>query len=289
MNICVWPQREVSGFSDPTSQVEKFPTKPWKEALLTRYPTDAHATCYFVEGEEEVPRLNTSSHQYLIESGKEPRVQWLFLDIDNPGHKPWTNREEKQRAMDELATNPLLEDAGIYTTRAGYRLLWRLDKPVLARHWKSFYNQFRKYMIEQGIPADTSETLAAWPTGFRLPYVTRDGEALDPSVDFTPLTDGYTLKWIPPARLRTEVGSPTAAIDDTKREVVPPTREEWRHLIGASLAGQYVHKLETGIPLGKPGNRDSALMEVIASLGGYLKATDPNQIYRFIHRSVSAD
>ena len=287
--LCVWPDRHVKGLDGPDSAVRRFPLVDWREALQTHYTTDAHVACYYVEEEEDLPRINKSAHQWLIEEGKEPKVQWLFIDVDNPGHKEWESQEQKQQVMDELTINPLLEDAGIYTTRAGYRLLWRLEKPVLARHWKSFYNQFRKYLIENDIPADTAETLAVWSTSFRLPYVTRDGEPTSPGVDLTPLTDGYTLQWTPPARLRTEVGTSTANIDDTKREVVPPTREEWRHLIGASLAGRYVHKLEDGRPLGKPGNRDNALMEAIASLGGYLKATDPNQIYRFIHRSVAAD
>ena len=289
MKLCVWPDRHVKGLDGPTSAVSKFPLLDWKQALKTRYTTDAHVACYYVEGETELPRINKSAHQWLIEEGKEPKVQWLLIDVDNPGHKEWESAEQRQQAMDDLTINPLLEDAGIYTTRAGYRLLWRLEKPVLARHWKSFYNQFRKHLIDNGIPADTAETLAVWSTSFRLPYVTRDGQPTTSTMDLTPLTDGYTLTWTPAARLRTEVGTSSADIDDTKREVVPPTREEWRHLIGASLAGRYVHKLEDGKPLGKPGNRDNALMEVIASLGGYLKATDPNQIYRFIHRSVAAD
>jgi hypothetical protein len=263
--------------------------KDWKEAIQTRYDTDAHVVCYYVEGERQLPRINKSAHQWLIEEGREPRVQWLFIDVDNPGHAEWSSLGEKQNAVYELAANHLLEDAGIYTTRAGYRLVWKLDKPVLARHWKSFYNQFRRYLIDNGIPADTSETLSVWSTAFRLPYVTRDGKPTEPVVDLTPLFDGHTLTWTPTARLQTEVGTSTASIDDTRREVVPPTLEEWRHLIGASLAGRYLHKLQQGVPLGKPGNRDNALMEVIASIGGYLKATDPNQIYRFICRSVEAD
>ena len=287
--LCVWPDRHVKGLDGPTSVVRTFPLLDWKEAIQSRYTTDAHVACYYIEGETELPRINKSAHQWLIDEGKEPKVQWLFIDVDNPGHAEWESQEQKQQAMDELTINPLLEDAGIYTTRAGYRLVWKLDKPVLARHWKSFYNQFRKYLIDNGIPADTAETLSVWSTSFRLPHVTRDGKHTQSVVDFTPIADGYTLTWTPPARLRTEVGTSTAHIDDTKREVVPPTREEWRHLIGASLAGRYLHKLQQGEPLGKPGNRDNALMECIASLGGYLKATDPNQIYRFIHRSVAAD
>ena len=287
--LCVWPDRHVKGLDGPTSAATCFPLVDWKEALHKHYTTDAHVSCYFIEGEAELPRINKSAHQWLLDQGKEPRLGWVFIDVDNPGHQEWNDPEDKQKVVNDLAMNPLLEDAGIYTTRAGYRLVWKLDKPVLARHWKSFYNQFRKHLIDNGIPADTSETLASWSTGFRLPYVTRDGKPTNPVVDFTPIEDGYTLQWTPPARLRTDISTANASIDDTQREVVPPTREEWRHLIGASLAGRYLHKLEDGKPLGKPGNRDNALMEAIASLGGYLKATDPNQIYRFIHRSVAAD
>lgn len=288
--LCAWPKREVPGLSGPEDiHIAKYPLAPWRDVLHADYPTDAHVVCYSIDGETELPRLNIGSHQYLIGEGKEPKVHWLFLDVDNPGHVQWTGPVEMQAKVDDLTLNPLLEDAGIYTTRAGYRLVWRLKEPVLARHWKSYYRQFRKYLIDNGVPADPAETLAVWSTPFRLPFVTRDGKMTQSIVDLTPIEDGYTLDWTPPSRLRVAVGGSAPAIDRTQRAVVPPTAEEWRHLIGARTAGQYYHKLQQGQPIGKPGNRDNLLMEVIASIGGYLKATDPNQIYRYIYQSVLAD
>jgi len=262
---------------------------PWETAFETRYTTDAHVSIYSLEEEDAIPRINKAAHQWLIEQGKEPQVGWAFIDVDNENHRAWESQEEKQRAVEALVENTFLEDAGIYTTRAGYRLVWRLETPVPARHWQSWYKQFREYLIANGVPVDTSETLSAWSTSFRLPWVTRDGRRTEPAVDLTPLQDGYTLQWSPEAALRVELGSSTAEIDTDQREVVPPTEEEWQSLLGASRASQYLHRLREGVPIGIEGNRDNVLFEVVGSIGGHLRCTDPNEIYKFIFQSVQAD
>lgn len=288
--ICIWKDRCVPGFDGEDLTANKFPIVDWEEAFNTHYKTDVHVSIYTIPGETSQPRLKVGAHQWCIDREKEPRVNWVFVDVDNEDHGAWESLDEKRAAVNRLIDRPLLESAAVYTTRHGYRLVWRLGAPVLARHWKSFYTQFTDYLRANGIPVDASQTLACWATGFRLPFVTRDGKPTQPICDFSPLEDGMVLEWLPPKPLREDIGrSFTASEQELDDNVVEPTQEEWQKLLLAPYASQFVNSLKRGKILAPEGNRNNTLFKLISSIGGFFRSREPKQIWKFIRDSVRAD
>ena len=82
--------------------------------------TDAMAVAYVVPGDELFPRLNSSALPTLVSAGQEPLLNWVFLDIDNPGHAKWSDLGTAYLA---LAAAVEASGMGGYTTRAGLRLV----------------------------------------------------------------------------------------------------------------------------------------------------------------------
>lgn len=282
-SVYIFPGQRIVGFNGRNQDdVYAFPSMSLSDALLSRHDTDAHAVAYHVPGEEVSPRLNGESLSYLVSSGAEPMLSVVFVDVDNPGHDPWTGGPSGDAACAGLAA--LLAraptGAGGYTTRAGARLVWRLREPLPARRATAFLDALIRYLVSIGIPADSA--CKDWTRLYRLPYVVRDGVAQSPIVALDSL--GF-LDWTPPVNLRE---SPSLSAD-VPMDVAPPEDAEWDRLLNVRGLGKYLPKLREGLPLAKEGSRDTTLVKVIAAVADALGTPDARRVFAVVVRSVLAD
>lgn len=163
-------------------------------ALAVTYPsheitqvhdTDAHTAGYWVTGESRIPRLSLASlrNPGVLEHG---RLYYAFLDCDNPGHTPWADTATRNAAVARWADHPLLADACVYSTRAGWRAVWRLARPLMldvANSWLSARLASLSAGLGIAIATDRNRAhiatldpcAARWTTLYRLPFVVRDG------------------------------------------------------------------------------------------------------------------
>ncbi len=146
-------------------------------AFGRRYATDAHVAAYSLES---VPRrLDKGAPGYVLHGVPLAiPVAYLFVDVDGPGHQAtpdWRQGEEPKIAR------ALLELPGGYgfQSRGGYKLVWRLERPVLlatpedAPRWRLRYWQYLLGLSRRfGIHGDPS--CADWTRLFRLPHTTRE-------------------------------------------------------------------------------------------------------------------
>lgn len=156
--------------------------------------TDAMAVAYQAVEADHFPRLNVSALPVLQEMGYEPELHWAIFDVDNEDHEPWPSPDDAERALsDAFDTLPvsLADAAGGYTTRAGFRLLWKLDPPLPVGLANSFLRKLGREVTKAGVPVDP--TSYEWTRLMRLPRAKRDGVVLDPWVDLAPIEEGLTL------------------------------------------------------------------------------------------------
>lgn len=149
-----------------------------QEFMDTEFDTDAHATCYNVEGLDSWSLLGK---KVLPEFEEFTQVTMPVLcfdyDWDEVNHSEWT-REAQDKVflkLAELEEHPVLGKwALMYTTRAGLRLVYILDQAVSVRDGE----QYLAYMFTQfkaaGLGMD--ENCKDWTRRFRCPRVLRDGK-----------------------------------------------------------------------------------------------------------------
>ena len=82
---------------------------------------DAHAVGYYFPDGSPTPRLKLGHLAELLESGSEPVLGWIFVDVDNTDHKRWTE-DAAETHWSKIKKIPALKCAGFYQTRGGYRL-----------------------------------------------------------------------------------------------------------------------------------------------------------------------
>lgn len=152
------------------------------EDFCAAQPDDRMAVAYEVPGESAFPRLNLSAATVLADHGMEPQLQWIILDVDNPAHTPWASPEAARAAATRLDFDAgTLATAGIYSTRAGFRLLWHLEPSLPVSRANGFLAAWvDKVAKETGLLVD--ERSAEWTRLFRLPRAKRDGQVLEPAV-----------------------------------------------------------------------------------------------------------
>ena len=146
-------------------------------AFGRRYATDAHVAAYSLES---VPRrLDKGAPGYVLHGVPLAiPVAYLFVDVDGPGHQatPDWRQEEELKIARVLAELP----GGYgFQSRGGYKLVWRLERPVLlatpedASRWRQRYWQHLLGLSRRfGIQGDPS--CADWTRLFRLPHATRE-------------------------------------------------------------------------------------------------------------------
>lgn len=258
---------------------------PWE----TPWETDAHLVQYEIPGEVGCPRLNKSALPWLQAEDKEPVAIYVLIDVDNPGHAPWTD-DLLEQAQETLARLPEIQQAGVYLTRHGYRLVWRLPKPIKVSFFEDWRHQFCEYLIEQGIDADPA--CSSWNHMFRAPSTPHFRPDPD-QYDFSALREGETLDWTPPrtpakgsAPSPGKAGTPVYGPDAPDPKSLPsPTKGEYRkHLEGSP----FFEAARANLPLADKGERNSITIKAIGAVLGRADQPDPLVPFRLLAPSVQA-
>lgn len=265
------------------------------EAFEQAQKTDTMALAYAMpEGTEFdydnpgiMPRLSAKGFASLIAQGREPVLQWAILDVDRPNHETWASKEEAEHTLSLLDYNSILASAGIYSTRAGFRLMWKLEVPVPISRARGFLNNLMAHV--EPLVASTGCSLdlgSAEPHRLmRTPRALRDGVVLDPVMDLSPLHAGYTLNpyeynWVPveaedfgAARGRTATPLPD------ERPILTP-----RHWASA-LAFPWLQNGEP-IPPDSEGHTFTVLRSTLAKVAARGAITDPHILWGLAWESI---
>jgi P4 family phage/plasmid primase-like protien len=198
--ITVLSGRAIRGWKgetndEDTDQIQEWPTIEANVGLLKQFSTDAHFTCYYIEGETHIPRLNKEALSVLEGSGIDVRFDIAALDVDYHPHTEipddtWRDAEDAKVDQSDWGGK-----VALYHTRGGYRILCRLPRPYNVIEYTRFLSLWRKSASLQDITADPM----IWNGLYRLPFVMRDGTAqnyrsyyLDGIDDLEPLS----IEWL---------------------------------------------------------------------------------------------
>ena len=281
--IVVLPHSRIS------SNTESFRPLPYDTAIAGRYKTDAHALTYMYPNGEDTPRLRLGNLAELIENDREPLLHWVFVDIDNEGHKKWTPAQAEAHWINMKKSNevPELKAAGYYGTRGGYRLIFRLAEPIKVSLANSYIEQFYSYLRANGIPLDPY-CVQSWNTIFRLPRVNRDGTDLKAYVDLAGLNNALT--WQAPLPLQSKISPSNTSGKYSDRPEMRPLGDMGWSLLGKcqdSLSGQ-LDALREGKPIASKGARQVTMFKIAATIVGKLELNSPDLVYQAMAPSVVA-
>ena len=277
----------------PNSRVlsmgSEFPLMTAEEAFVNRHATDAHATMYSLPGSADTPRLRLGHLSDLIGEDKEPLLNWVFVDVDNEGHKRWSADEAEQHWL-ELTKNPFgpeIKNAGYYSTRGGYRLVFSLADPIPCSLASHYIQQFYAYLESVGIPVDPM-CIPSWNTLFRLPRVEREGESLESHIDISRAKT--PLAWFAPLPLKRNISPSGALTKRTKRPALKPVGDlGWAVLAGCedSLPVS-ISALREGEPIAAKGARQTTMFKLAATIIGRLELDTPHLAYQVMAASIVA-
>lgn len=268
-------------------------------ALTTPWPTDAMIWPGDLVGpkgpEDPTPLLCTASLHPLTVEGFHPQITHAFLDYDRPNHAPWPSPAEARAAVDRLPDIWPLNQAMIYTTSAGLRLVWELETPCPVLRYADYFlalaSVIQKVTGWTWSDPDTGAggldpTGNEWTRVYRAPYVVRDGALTAPTVRWV----GFVPFVFNPATVRKPTPLPSAPVDvpDDVPEPAMPDSATWAKIVMAPIAGRYVDALRLGRPLAKEGKRHETMIRVIGSIAGALNTPDPLAIWSVVGRAVVA-
>jgi len=145
------------------------------EALERVYRSDAHLVGYVVGDGPMQSRLTKSS------ATDQAVTTTVFVDVDNPGHAPWTP-EATAAALERYRALPL--PAGVYHTAHGARFVLPLASPVPVLEAEALIRRALTTFAEAGVAVDWAAR--DWTRHFRCPHVVRAGRAFtSPLVDLS--------------------------------------------------------------------------------------------------------
>lgn len=176
----------------------------FEEAFLRDWPGDAHAYCYGVAGNAEIPRLAKPILAALQARGADVLLHTIMVDYDNAattgpdgqrGHAAWTTDawEAFKTALGAAAERaPWIRDSltGCYPTRGGARLVYVLDAPLRVDRGEAVHRGVVELLAQAGLPvardgsAGIDKGCSDWTRCFRLPRVTRDGLSAPPFEEY---------------------------------------------------------------------------------------------------------
>ncbi len=178
----VFPARETVALKSTTETPEHplvfVNPKSVGEILATEYGSDAHFVSYYphnYEPGDQFPRcaLSVLPEIRAMKPGADLVSSWWVLEQDNPGHQPHTDPKAAivalRAAWDALDPKP----HAAYTTRAGWRFLWALDRPLPVDESASRRLSFAKAVLPGSDPGTND-----WTRLWRAPKATREGESL---------------------------------------------------------------------------------------------------------------
>lgn len=241
--------------------------------------TDAMAVAYDIEEASELPRLGINS----AEAAGDVKMYYALLDIDNEDHRQWRSKAEASSfAAGLLSQLPpeLATTAGLYTTRAGLRLMWELSPAV-------HYKEAKSLLVELGGRVERATGVAVdpasyeWSRMFRLPRAKRDGIVLDPPLAYAPLAP---LDWGEAGfELVAEQHRPARDYGDLPDVVDEPSFK--------ALAMSHGYDwIERGLPIpgDEGGHTYTTLRSTLAAIAKRGDVTDPSVLLALLQSSVEA-
>lgn len=291
IGVYVLPSRTIPGFAGHATEQPSvlLPHAPLQTALHTVYPCDAHIAPYAVLNGNgplsEIPRLRKTALHWMHSRDLSVVMSHAFIDVDRKPHTPWENVTQINEAIAEVrARLPEAATCGWYATESGYRLVWRLARPIAVEHWKSWATQFLHYLRKCGIEADPITRV--WTTTYRAPRIQKNPRAaiLDLPRDLSSIGE---LAWMPES-LEVELGS--GITDDVEYPDSPPAVDLPSAADFGPLEGSEFHdRLSSGRPLGAPGNRRNSILRCAGQIAAILETDDPVRVYRLMLASIVGD
>lgn len=279
VRLLVFPDRYAKGYSGP--QDTDAPTADFTvgdepaDVWLDQYTTDAHCVAYTLpkDSGDKCPRLNKPGGTYLESEGHTPLVEWMILDVDVP---------LTQAELDRLSEIPEIQNAGLYLTVSGYRLVWALPEPIpyfLAEDHKAL---FVEYVSTFGIAPDPK--CMEWNRMYRMPLVPRYANLDEPNFEQI-----GTLAWKAPRALqRGQVASRAseewASSPRPAIPIVPPKKSAARIFKNSP----YFTSVTEGLPLAGHGARNSTTFAAIGYAAKKQVQIDAVEIYTLLAASVQA-
>jgi hypothetical protein len=290
--IFVFDHHKVAGWDgNPTASVEMA-----RKATITEYATsltdkDYFSVPYRVAGESTLPRIKVNALPVIEAAGAQVMLDWAILEYDRPDHLPWDSHSDAQDFIEEFIDfdTPLFENAGVFSTRAGFRLVWKLDTPIPVRQAKAFLCGLLEAVDEEtGLQLDP--TGSEWSRLQRTPLATRDDGKPQPDgepfVDLDVIEDGetfdpYSIEWCNDVQTINRGG---AASPPDELPEVPSSA--W-----SQVTPFLRRKLQRGEPLdpdasGSVYNQYRRAIHAVAHAG---PVTDPDVLYAMFYRSMVAN
>ena len=287
MRIAIFPDVKVGGWDGNPEKLTSllFAEHQTLDEFKKEQVTDAVAVSYLVPEETSQPRLNLPALAALKAVGQEPELHWAIFDIDNPGHVPWDDMEKAENevldAFDALPET-LFDSVGGYTTRAGFRLMWKLEPALPVGMANSFLRNLGSLLEREGLAVDPASY--EWTRFFRLPKAKRDGTVLKSYIDLGPIEAGRTLN---PLQVSAENkwDLQTLVTRSTERGEFPgePAELDFQQWLAA---WKYPYlKLGRAIP-SADGHTYPVLRSMLASISAMGDVRDPDVLLAYVWRSV---
>ena len=287
MRVPVFPTKFVSGWAGPSADTDDdvvfAEVLDVVTALTTAYPDDAHGVGYAFKDDTVCPRVDKDAVR-RPEVDHELRMYVGFIDLDRPGHAPWSDRAEAERAVATLVA--LFPRLAVFATRAGVRMVYVLPEPLRIAEFKLFGRavkaQAEAIIQGAGLQVEVDKSTAEWTRMFRMPNVVRDGKRTAEDFYYTlhiPGTFG-PLPSMPDNVLGASVlpGKTLAETDTEDEPAARPTDavvtdEEWDELF--DVFAERLHrkgwsglllKARQGVPFYEPGERNSTTFRALAAV-----------------------
>jgi len=270
VKVTVLPGPYIKGWDGGDLEgVEGYPVVSIEKAFADRYDTDAHFVPYYIDGAEEIPRINKGALEHVNDQLK---IAIGVLDIDDPvAHR---DRVPALAAWRDGLKAKLadLPDLGWYMTRGGARVFWLLPEPMKVEQWALYMQAARNWFkTEHGIESDT---IKAWGQLYRLPRVFRDGKNLkfEDSLIYNVFNGPWKVEEVAPSFAGIEHATGAFALPD---EII-----ENRNNTLTSFAGKLrragLDKATIGVMLGavnaqrcKPPLEQDEIDRIATSIAGY--------------------
>lgn len=163
--VGVAKHKRIKGIINPNEAggVPQLELMTLREALETKWETDAHFVAYNTEG---------SRYRKAMASRGTVKTNILVFDCDNPDHERWHSTDEVIRWFD-IVVEIVPHFFCVYTTRSGGRIILKLPKALDVRQAEIAHKNLVQDFIAKGLNVDAQ--CSDWTRLFRLPYVVRDG------------------------------------------------------------------------------------------------------------------
>lgn len=247
----VLPTREVRGANTieemTTGVAPSFDLLTYERALTKHFDTDAHFVCYRpgdpkndFRHEGVWVRLNKPVLPALDAAGVKIITTCIALDFDLPAHAPWSTQHEEtveQVMLEAAEQDPLaMQWTDFYTTRAGWRTIYRLTHPILSLEAEPIIAGVMRRLHETKLAPYLDMSCGEWNRIFRLPRVTRDLERTDVAPFFQQIRNTDVLldpNTIEPVHLKQRKDLVMVAVPYTDR-TGKPTDDECLSLLYAT-------------------------------------------------------